>query len=296
VFIKIRLTTFESYFKEKCLTLDSKKIKMTRSRINSILTFLFLVFSLQAIAQSPYELTLKKDAPILTFGLAGGFASVFYDFNIKPLDEEDVAERIANPFDINSFDRKAVNFYSSKARRNSDVLLYTTYSYPFLFLLDKNIRSDYLTVGVMTIEVFLINGSLTASTKGFVQRARPFVYNTDVAIEEKLRKNAKLSFYSGHTSVVSSLSFFSARVFSDYHPNSKWKPAVWSAAAIIPAATGYFRVKGGKHFPTDVITGYITGALIGYFIPVLHRKKDKDQKVGVNIYPGPTSLGMTMTW
>ena len=269
---------------------------MARIISNSILTFFFLAISLQAFAQSPYEVSFKKDLPILTFGFAGASAAVFYDFNINPLDEEGVAKRILNPYDINRFDRGAIDNYSSSARRNSDILLFSTYTYPFLFLIDKKCRNNFLPIGVMTAEVFLINGSFTAFTKGFVKRTRPFVYNANVGIEEKLKANARLSFYSGHTSVVSSLSFFSAKVFNDYYPDSKWKPVVWSAAALIPAATGFFRVKGGKHFPTDVITGYITGGLIGYFIPVLHRKKDKDQKVGIQIYPGPTSFGMTMTW
>ncbi len=263
---------------------------------NSLIIVFFLINAAQAFAQSPYEISVKRDLPILTLGLAGGIGSVAADFGITPLVPGQINQRIANPNDVNSFDRRAIDFYSSSARRNSDILLYSSYTYPFLFLLNKKSRNEFLPIGVMTAEVVLINGSLTAFTKGFVQRARPFVYNPDVDIEEKLGKNARLSFYSGHTSVVSSLSFFGARVFSDYHPDSKWKPIIWSAAALIPAATGYFRVKGGKHFPTDVITGYITGGLIGYFIPVLHRKKDNDQKVGINIYPGPTSLGMTMTW
>lgn len=269
---------------------------MNCSKTNSILTFFFLAISLHVFAQSPYEVSIKRDIPILTMGFVGGLGSVYADFNITPLVPEQVNQRINNPYDINKFDRRAINYYSLTAQKSSDILLYSSYTYPFLFLISKKTRSDFLPIGIMTAEAFLINGSLTAFTKGFAKRARPFVYNPDVDIDEKLRKNARLSFYSGHTSVVSTLSFFSARVYSDYYPNSKWKPAIWTAAAVIPAATGYFRVKGGKHFPTDVITGYITGGLIGYFVPVLHRKKDKDQKVGIQIYPGPTSLGLTMTW
>jgi hypothetical protein len=43
-----------------------------------------------------------------------------------------------------------------------------------------------------------------------------------------------------------------------------------------PALTGIVRTDSGRHFRTDVLIGYITGALIGYFIPVLHKSKLKD--------------------
>jgi membrane-associated phospholipid phosphatase len=67
--------------------------------------------------------------------------------------------------------------------------------------------------------------------------------------------------------------FAAASMFSAYHPDSKWKPVVWTVAAILPAATAYYRVRGGKHFITDVATGYAMGALTGILIPRLHLRK-----------------------
>ena len=66
---------------------------------------------------------------------------------------------------------------------------------------------------------------------------------------------------------LATFSFFTAKVFSDTNPNSKLRPWVWSSAALLPAVTGYLRVKGGKHFPTDVIVGYAVGAAIGILVP-----------------------------
>ena len=70
---------------------------------------------------------------------------------------------------------------------------------------------------------------------------------------------------------------------NDYHPNMKtgYKIAIWSFAAAIPMATGYLRVKGGRHFPTDVISGYAIGAFVGWLIPELHEKKDAERKLSI---------------
>ena len=88
--------------------------------------------------------------------------------------------------------------------------------------------------------------------------------------------NAKLSFYSGHTSTAAAMSFFVAKVFSDYLPNADVKFVIWTSAVVYPALTGLLRQDSGSHFPTDILIGYVTGALIGYFIPVLHKSKLKD--------------------
>ena len=88
--------------------------------------------------------------------------------------------------------------------------------------------------------------------------------------------------------LVAGTSFLTARLYSDFHPDSKWKPAVWAAAATIPAVTAYLRVQGGKHYPTDVAAGYAVGALTGYFIPKLHKSKKLKVK-GVSFYGGPNS-------
>ena len=36
--------------------------------------------------------------------------------------------------------------------------------------------------------------------------------------------------------------------------------------------TGFFRYKGLKHYPTDIITGFAVGAATGILVPFLHKK------------------------
>lgn len=133
---------------------------------------------------------------------------------------------------------------------------------------------------VMYAEVLSLNGGITGVTKGAFGKFRPYAYNPNVDIEFKLRPTTRRSFFSGHTSHVASLSFFTATVFDDLYPNSDLKYVVWAGAVVAPAITGYMRIKAGQHFPTDVIVGYGVGALVGYFIPELHKiTKDSNLRI-----------------
>lgn len=119
--------------------------------------------------------------------------------------------------------------------------------------------------------------------------------SSGIGLNAKLTKSARYSFFSGHTSSAAAMSFFTAKVFSDYFPDSKWKPLVWTMAATLPALTGYFRIKGGKHYPTDVIMGYTVGALIGFFVPYIHQTKwkpKKEQDLSFRLQP----TGISLRW
>ena len=152
-------------------------------------------------------------------------------------------------------------------------MLYASNFYPIvLTLADKSMRKDATTIGVMYSQAAMINLGLTALVKNAVKRTRPFAYQQDLSLEERMKVSARQSFWSGHTSQTATMCFLTARLYADYHPNSRWRPLMWASAATIPAVTGIFRMTAGKHFPTDVVAGYVTGAAIGYFIPRLHRK------------------------
>ncbi|MFC2166083.1 phosphatase PAP2 family protein [Acidobacteriota bacterium] len=133
--------------------------------------------------------------------------------------------------------------------------------------------------------------------KGMAERVRPFGYDEDTPLELKTTENAKRSFFSGHTSTTAAMSFYVAKVFSDYISNKTTKTIIWTSAALLPALMGYLRIDSGNHFRTDVIIGYVTGALIGYLIPALHKSKLKDNlAVHSFVYNGNVTIGLSYSF
>lgn len=252
----------------------------------SLITFLFILLTISLAAQntSPYQLNFKREALLLGLGGIGSLhAANLQQKNIIPLTVEQI--NAVNAEEVNGFDRSATRNWSTQAAKESDYFLYGSAALPFTLMADKPIRSDALIIGTMFVETILVNLALTDYTKYLTQRYRPLVYNAEVPLSAKQARSAQLAFFSGHTSGSAALCFFAAKVLTDYHPNSRHKTLIWATAATIPAITGYLRYKAGKHYPTDVIVGYLVGGAVGYFIPELHRKKKKTDKVQLHISP-----------
>lgn len=253
--------------------------------IKTILSFFCLIqitFS-QAQIQSPYQCTKKKDAILTSIGSTGLAVGYYLHLKAPVLEVEQIG--LLDKNSINQFDRVATSYFSQKAKRASDVFFYGSLAMPSLFGFSKRMRKDAKSLALIYGETLFLTVGLTAITKKTVLRSRPFVYNPDVDINTKLEKNARYSFFSGHASMVSASSFFTAKVFNDYYPDSKWKPFVWGAAATIPAITGYLRVRAGKHYPTDVITGYAVGAAFGILVPHIHKRKKRNENVQLSVNP-----------
>ena len=168
------------------------------------------------------------------------------------------------------FDRWVTRQYNLKAKKSSDIVLYTSFALPLTLLADENARNDFGTVGLMSVQTLLLNSGLTNITKTTVKRPRPYLYNEDVALRLKLKKSDRYSFFSGHTSTTAAMSFLTAKMYSDYNPGDS-NTVIWGLAALIPAYTGMQRVRAGKHFLSDVLVGYIVGAGVGLLVPELHR-------------------------
>lgn len=144
----------------------------------------------------------------------------------------------------------------------------------------------------MAVETFLISNALTNILKRSTVRFRPLTYNENLSVERTVG-GSRYSFPSGHVSATASFSFYTAKVFSDLYPHSKWKNWVWPGAISLPAVTGYLRYEAGKHFPTDILAGYAVGATIGYLVPHFHKNKGKDSNL--NLVPTSNGLGLELS-
>ena len=236
----------------------------------------FILFCLQiqllSCAQtntSPYKMSLAVDVPISTNGVAllGTAFLIGKTWNIPP---KSILSQL-NRDSVNKFDRGATRQNSKACGYLSDAALYASVALPLLQLINKNSRKDFGKVAAISAETFVVNLAITDLFKETVKRKRPLLYNENVPRDKKYKKDNFKSFYSGHTSTVSAMSFSFAEMYADYNPHSKLKPLVWSTCAAFPILTGVFRYKAGKHFWTDVITGYLAGAAVGLATPYVHR-------------------------
>ncbi len=233
----------------------------------------FDLFSSEGSAQkpfvSPYELTYKLDLPLATTGLGLNFAYFLMDRKTERLSEAYILA--LDRSNINAFDRSAAFNWSRPAAISSDALMFGAMAAPSILLIDKNIRKDWQKLGVIWAQTMALNTGITNITKVLVKRTRPYVYNPSSASHYKHERDARYSFFSGHTSVTASMSFMTAKIFTDYNPGSKALPYIWAGAAVLPATTAFFRWKAGKHFLSDVLVGYLAGAAVGFIVPHLHK-------------------------
>jgi membrane-associated phospholipid phosphatase len=236
--------------------------------------FAFLLLAILpglAVAQQPYDLRWPREIAITTGSAAGIGASYLLQKRSPALSPEDVAA--LDPARIPRFDRYATRHFSAPAKKASDILLFSSVAIPALLLFDGDIRRDAGQVGVITLETMLMSTALTVLAKELVRRPRPFNHNAEAPLALKLQQDARRSFFSGHTSLSAAACFATAKIWSDYHPGSDWKPVVWATAAAIPATVGYLRMRAGKHYLSDVFTGFVVGSAVGMLVPQWHRRR-----------------------
>ena len=242
--------------------------KMKRSLIFSLL----IVLSLQLQAQY-YTASFERDVAPVAVGIGLTTLGIILKNNA---DGPSLAEiEMLDIEDLNFLDRGTVFNNSETARTISDVILYSSAAMPFVTYVSNKCRANGGAIALMVLETALINNGITSIVKSSVERYRPFNYNPGTDDETRLGSTSRESFISGHASNAAAFAFLSARIITDIHPELRRKHLIWITAATIPAVIGYLRVRAGRHFPTDVIGGYIVGAATGYLIPSLHLVKNE---------------------
>jgi membrane-associated phospholipid phosphatase len=206
--------------------------------------------------------------------------AVVVDKSIQPLTLQEVNQLERGS--INQFDRSAAYNYSKSASNTSDVMAVIALAAPAALLTDQSIRKDWKTITLMYLETYGWSRSVNELAKASVRRIRPFVYNPDAPLDRKLSSGSRKSFFSEHSSETFASAVFISTVYSDYNPNSEWKPYIWAGSLLTASVVGYLRYEAGAHFPTDILVGAIVGSAIGYTIPWMHRLN----KENLSIIPG----------
>ncbi|MCB0518399.1 MAG: phosphatase PAP2 family protein [Lewinellaceae bacterium] len=255
---------------------------------------LFVCFSLLAAFSCPvfsqvkrgdvYRMEGKKEAPIIATSIGLSLSGALLENKTAARNGGDISLHTILSFDENLHDP-----LSKPASSLSHWMLGGTALLPFALLSDVEIRSDAGKVGVLLSETVLLTNGLAAASR-LLDRQHRLTTGLENQWALQATPDTRQAFISGHTAAAASLSFFTAKVWTDYHPDSKWKPAIWITAAALPAATGYLRFKTGKQNLANVASGYVVGALVGYLVPHLHKeKKDARRKLRLS----STFIGQT---
>jgi membrane-associated phospholipid phosphatase len=249
--------------------------------------------------KSPYTTSWKKDGAIIVGGIALTGFGTYLIGQKKELTMAELSQRTASrvPF----FDRHRLGRYDEKADDVSYIPFQASFAFPVVMaLINKNERHNTFQVLSLYVETMAITGTLFTMSAGLVQRSRPYVYTDKNGINttdlgRRKDKDSQRSFYAGHTAATAGASFYAAKVFQDFNPDSKLKPIVWGIAAALPAITGYYRYKGGMHFLSDNILGYLIGAGAGILVPELHKNK---KLTNMSMVPevGANYKGVAMTY
>lgn len=242
----------------------------TRFLLLSILIALCCSLSMQAQIVRPYNASNTTNGVLLGLGGSLTATSIILDRRIPKLTKADI--KMLDFSKIPPIDRFSTRHFSLKTDEFTDKLLLTSFASPFFLLLDNTGRQNFDDMAMVVFQGALLNAALINLTKVTVRRPRPYNYNPDVPNDLKLKKSSRFSFYSGHVATSAYFSFTTAQLHSDLHPNSNARPFIWAAAALIPAAVAYGRMRAGKHFFTDVLIGFVAGSAVALTVPALHRR------------------------
>lgn len=247
----------------------------------------------------PYHVNYWVTGSICSMGILANLIGIPHTLNKEDVSLLEI--QALNRGSISGIDYWALKQDPSKIdifENYSDYTLVISVLLPGLLMFDEKIKQDWSDILLMYIETMSITTNIYEwSFLGptFQNRFRPVTYYDQLTYDQRKSGDNRISFYSGHVATVTAATFFMIKVYSDYNPgigNNKY--LLYGAATIPPLILGYFRVKGLKHFPSDVMVGIGVGALCGIIIPEFHRSQDKDITLG--LYSSIDATGIDFKW
>jgi undecaprenyl-diphosphatase len=155
---------------------------------------------------------------------------------------------------------------------------------------------------VIYAESASITWALTNLAKIAVRRPRPGAYRErDERVSQGLPPvvvtdtNSALSFFSGHAAITAALSTTATYLAFSRSESPLRGYLTLAGGTIVTSAVSWGRVKGGAHFPTDVIAGAMAGVGVGALVPHLHREASvKERPIWIGTGPEGSNFGLTL--
>jgi len=139
---------------------------------------------------------------------------------------------------------------------------------------------------LVVTEAVALSSVLTQAAKVGTARLRPYAW----AEGGSPALAARLSFWSGHTSLTFSVAAAATQV-ARLRGRAGWR---WLGLATFAgaAATGWLRVAGDRHWLTDVLAGAAVGTAAGLGVPLLVLHPAGERSPAVALLPAPGGLAL----
>jgi len=238
-----------------------------------------------------YKIHYRTEVPVTV--VAAGITLINFAGISKKDNSTEAQIESLDKNNIPFFDRWTVHVYSKSIDQASYIPFYVAIPLPLLCLADKKMRKDFWKIGYLYLEALAATGVVYSTAVNLTNRYRPFTYNLESPMDLAVQSNSKKSFFAGHVALVATSGFFMAKVYADYHPDSKLKWVFYTGAGALTAATGIMRNLAGMHFLSDVLLGAAVGTCSGLLVPSLHKIKP-GKTPHLTILPfGGTGAGFT---
>lgn len=160
--------------------------------------------------------------------------------------------------------------YNGKIAGHSDWILMSTAFLAALPALNPQKQKIEWNYANLLAQNILITTNLTQTVKVLVQRQRPLTQHPNYIASGN--NDDHYSFFSGHSSFTAAAAT-TAMLYAYRYDGGKWtKPVAWASVGLA-LTTGGMRIAAGKHYTSDVLTGFIIGTGISLLNARLHEKR-----------------------
>ncbi|HVW29944.1 MAG TPA: phosphatase PAP2 family protein [Polyangiaceae bacterium] len=149
---------------------------------------------------------------------------------------------------------------------------------------------------LVVAEAAAIAVNVNQITKYSVRRERPDVHARTPEERAKERTpDDNLSFFSGHATLAFALSTSAGTLAS--MRRYRMAPAMWITGMTLATVGAYLRIAADRHYATDVLTGMVVGAGVGFCVPYFaHRPRPLPVQLAPMAIPEGAGLMLSGTW